>query len=310
MTHPAAVGNDYATSSPKGKDARKTYVFPLSFGERFYCPHLSFLCTLHIMSSIESYRLKLAAMPAELRGETHSRLVPWIYTNDQQFFSIIPKLRDASRGQRRDSKTRVAVFCTAGSFLCLAPYIHADFFLSIDSNGFVIDRIKETVESIKQSDLPSEYVALAESNEYFKQMKYHGIDAREYWLMERASFGERHFLASLHNYKLARIALLSHPVLYVQGNLSFPPFIHALAEIFRDAVIPYINITDLHEWSPEIPGMLSQLPLTSDAIVSWSTNMQQDGFPVARLSQGYEHFLREVDCQTGIPTVQYFKKYQ
>src|SRR3989338_2341837 len=245
------------------------------------------------MNSITHYKLNLANISDNLRGKINSKIVPWIYSNDYGFETIIPTLKIKSKKLATGKHIKVGLFIGVGSLFNIAPCIDVDFFLTIDRNGFVLDRVKEMVDGIIQADLPSEYKAYVEPEDYFSTLERMNIDVKNFWLAEHKSFGKKHFLASMQNYKRARLTLTTRPVLYVQGDLSFEAFVKALSAALNNTVISYMNVSDLGEWSQKALDLLPQLPIARDVLISWSTNQHHDGVPVTRLTQGYEHFLKD-----------------
>lgn len=262
------------------------------------------------MNSITYYKLNLANISDNLRGKIGSKIVPWIYSNDYGFEKIIPALKIKSKKLFTGKRIKIGLFVGVGSLFNVAPWVDVDFFLMIDRNGFVLDRVKEMVEGIKQADLPSEYEAYVESADYFNTMEGMHIDVKNYWLAEHKSFGKKHFLASIQNYKRTRLTLTTRPVLYVQGDLSFESFVEALSSALNNTVISYMNISDLGEWSQKALDLLPRLPISHDVLISWSTNQNHDGIPIAKLTQGYDHFLKDAKTTSYGLSVNYFRRFE
>lgn len=239
---------------------------------------------------IEQYRLAIASIPHTKRGEVLHQVVPWIYTKEDCYKEIVPQLYKRSKRQAKLGKYKIALFVGIGALPCLAPYVNADLFLIIDKNSFVLDRIKEIIEGIKQSDLPDEYRHLVQSETYFSILDHLGVQAKLYWKLEQESFGSAHFLNSVENYKRTRFTFMTRPILYAHGNMNHRPFMNSLGKILTGSVISYLNLSNLGEWSPAAVTLLPYLPLADDALISWSTTHNNTVRPTARLSQGYPQY--------------------
>jgi len=239
-----------------------------------------------------SIRESLSLIPTKVRGEIRNKLVPWIYTNDHDFAALMPYIQEAVVKQQRGTKPRVAVLSGVGAFANVAPYMNVDAIVSVDRNSFVLDQVLEMADTIRSSSTLADFESSTRRADFFARMKVVGIEADEYWQMEKASFADQHLTASTARYADCRATLLKTPVLTTQGNFVHEPYVKALAEALKNTDITYASFTDLAEWSPEFFDIIQNLPMTKNAVVVWSTNQNQ-GKPEARMSVGLENYILE-----------------
>lgn len=259
--------------------------------------------------NIQQMRNKLAQIPMAKRGELRTKLVPWIYTNDLGFGDNLDVIQKGIRQQKRNGKPRVGIISGVGAILTVTPYLDIDCLVSIDRNSFVLDQVFKMVDTIRQSESKEEYQELAQLEEFFGLMKLEQVDAESYYNVERNSFGERHFLASDESYQKSRTALNAAKVLFSQGNFTYRPYVQELGNALSEGEVVYANFTDLGEWYPEFFSVISDFPLSEDAVINWSTNKTQEGTPQSMVSTGLQEYLTQAQQSMEELDVSYFKQH-
>lgn len=263
-----------------------------------------------ITADTKKYWKQLAAIPWSKRGEIRTKLVPWIYTNDHGFDSIIDQIITSTKEQNRNGKLRAGVLSGVGSILNIAPHAEVDFFVCVDRNSFVLDQIRRMIQTMQEANTPDEYIQISQLETFFLDLRGMGADPEPYWYMEVESFGKRHFLASQENYLRSKKSLSSIPVFYTQGNFANPPYVEALGQALTGATVSYASFTDLAEWSPQFLDSISYLPFADDSVIVWSTNKNRpEGKPLARISFGINNYIHEQSATLDGLTVSYFKSH-
>lgn len=166
------------------------------------------------------------------------------------------------------------------------------------------------VDTIRQAKSRKEYLELAQIEEFFGLMSLEHVDVQPYYNIERGSFGERHFLANDESYQKSRTAFGNTTVLFSQGNFTYKPYVQALGKaLSKEGEIVYANFTDLGEWYPEFFSVISNFPLSQDAVVNWSTNKTKEGTPQSMVSMGLEEYTTQAQQSMRQLDVSYFKQH-
>lgn len=259
---------------------------------------------------VEETKKKLDAIPLAMRGETRTKLVPWIFTNDHDFAPLVPKIDEAIKAQARTGRPRVAVLSGVGSLLTIAPHVDVDMFVSVDRNSFVLDEIERMVVAMREASDSEDFASMADLSGYFHAMREVGVNTESYWNMERESFGDQHFTASDDNFTASRRALMESPVLYSQGNFTDPYYVEALGKALQGTDIVYASYTDLAEWYPKFLDVVPLLGVADNGVIAWSSNKgQTDARPVAKLSLSPDQYLTEAREGIVDNNVTYFQEH-
>lgn len=247
-----------------------------------------------IVSDTKTYWKKLASIPWSYRGKTYTKPIPWIYTSDHAFASIIPTIIEKVKIQKRTRNLRVAIFSGVGSLLTIAPFVKVDFFICVDRNSFVLDMARKMVETIQEASNPWEFIQKFQLDTLFADLKVMKVDPEPYWITERESFKFWHFLASVDNYNNTRKTLLEKPVYYTQGDFTNRYYIQGLSQALKGTNISYAGFSDQAEQSPEFLDFVRHLPITQDAVIVWATNQgQPKGEPLTKISVGPDTYIQE-----------------
>ena len=255
------------------------------------------------------YRERLSIIPQEKRGKLRHKLVPWIYTNDEGFGNQMPFLIDSVRAQKKTGNMRAAVLSGVGSLFNIAPYADVDFFVSVDRNSFVLDCVQEMVHMVKEASTPEECIRSSFLTSFFDRMREEGIETKDYYNIERASFGDWHFLASQENFDRTRNTLLKTPVMTSQGNFTSPEYVSELGNALQGLDVSYASFTDLGEWYKEFLDLVPALPFSKDSTIVWATNRSGDGNPSVQLSTGIDDYLSTSRKINETLEVDYFKAH-
>jgi hypothetical protein len=253
---------------------------------------------------------RLEAIPPNMRGEVTSTPVPWFFTNDSGFASLLPRIETALSHQKLGKDPRIALLSGAGSFANMAPYFKADGIVCADVTDGIFSSIERSRSAIVSSFGPKSYIRTYDAPTYFKQMKDLGADPTPYWEIERTSFGDRHFLATDGNFERTKKALEKTPFFYSQGNFVHRPYVEALAAALSGSVLSYGSFTDLAEWYPDFLDLVALLPFANDSVIVWSTNQgQKEAHPVAQFSVGVENYIADARKALAGTNVSYHKQY-
>lgn len=248
------------------------------------------------------------------RGPVLHKPVPWIFTNDAGYASMLPGMKEALKQQNHDGKLRVPIIAGWGALATIAGAlpIDADAYIIVDITDQIFSSIERMISAIRASNTPEECMQIYDVQNYFKEMGQMGVDPTHYWEIELQSFGDKHFLASLPNFLDSKQALANTPIFYNHGNLEYPPYLNALTRVFNEsnASVPYASVTDLGEWNEGFLEHADSLPWDNNTVISWSTNNGCSAAqPISQFSVGVQSYKADARKAKEGTIVTYQKEF-